>query len=115
MGYSKPLLIETKVFVLALEGGSYFRIMGSSRKANKEMFFSQASACWLVNTVEECALSEGRKDFFKAYRIGTTILVAHRRANAIGHYLEITDYGDRGRRGLIVIPEGMEGKAFLRR
>lgn len=100
------------MFILSLEGGSYFLIPERSRKVIKEMAFSHTSAHWLANTMDECSLLEGRKDFFKTYHIGTMALVAHQRSNAFGCYLEIIDYGDRGRRGLIVIPEGMEGRGW---
>lgn len=43
--------------------------------------------------VEECSLSEGRKDFFKTFCIGSWALVAHRRSNAFSRYLEVTEYG----------------------
>lgn len=76
----------------------------------KEMVLSHSGAHWLVDTVEECSLLEGRKDFFKTFNIGSLALVAHRSSNAFGRYLEVTEYGGNGHRGLLVFPEVMEGR-----
>lgn len=49
----------------------------------KEMVLNHDSARWLANTVEECSLSEGRKDYFKTFSIGSMTLVANRCSNAL--------------------------------
>lgn len=74
MGFLKRLLIETKVFVLLVEGGNYFHIIERSRKATKEMVSSHVSACWLTNIVEKCSISVGMNDFYKTYHNGTKAL-----------------------------------------
>lgn len=40
------------------------------------MVFSQSSARWLANTVEECTSSKGSKNFYKSYRDGMRALFA---------------------------------------
>lgn len=77
------------------------------------MVLIHASVCWLVNTLEACTLSRGRIDFYKTYRDDTKALFAHRQSNAYGHFLEVTEYDSgSGGRGLLAIPEGVEGKGW---
>ncbi|KAG2670996.1 hypothetical protein I3760_14G113000 [Carya illinoinensis] len=109
MGYSKHVFIENKVFILALEGGNFLSITERSRKVTKELVFNLSCAHWMANMVEECYLSMGRRDFFKSFRIGSLAVVAHRRSNAFGQFLEVMEYGDNGRRGMLVFPAGKEG------
>lgn len=108
MGLMKQLLME-KIFALSLDGGNCIRITERSRKTTKEMVFSLSSARWMANTLEECSSLAGNKTFYKSYRDGSKALFVHRRTNAFGSYLEITEYGGGGHWGPLVIPEGIEG------
>lgn len=67
---------------------------------------SYASARWLAFTVAECSLAEGRKNFLKMYCEGNKLLCAHRRANTFGCYLDVKNFEDSGRRGMLVTLEG---------
>lgn len=109
MEFIERLLIETKVFVLSLEGGSWFCITERSGKTAKEMILSQSSAHWLANAVEECTLLEGSKNFYKPYRDGTKALFVHLHSNDFGWYFEVTEYGSSGCSGPPAISEGTEG------
>lgn len=109
MDSMKYLLIETKSFALSLDGGNHLRITERSQKTAKEMVFSQSSARWLANTLEDCSSSAGNKTFYKLYRDGSKALFVHRHSNDFRRYLEITEYGGNGRWGLLVLPKGMEG------
>lgn len=55
-------------------------------------------------------LVEARRNFLKMYCEGNKLLCAHRRANTFERYLEVADYEDSGRQGMLVIPEGTEGE-----
>lgn len=73
MGLVKHLLIETKVFVLSLEGRKYIGIIERSRKLFKRMIFRHGNAHWLAITVEVCASSVERKNFGRTYWDGNHI------------------------------------------
>lgn len=84
------------MFVLSLEGGKSFCIIERSRKVTKEMVLSHASVRWFANTMEECSLSKGRREFCKMDHDGNKALFAYWCSNAFGRYLELTDYGGSG-------------------
>lgn len=73
------------------------------------MALSLASAHWFANTLEDCSLSEGRTDFCMVVQDGIRQFFAQHCSDAFRCYLEPAEYGSNGRRGVLVISEGMEG------
>lgn len=110
MGFLKHLPIETKVFVLSLEGAKCICIIERSRKVTKEMVLSCASAHWFANTLEECSLLVSKKDLCKTYQDGDKAIFAHQHSNAFGRYQELAEYGGSVCQGVLLILEGMEGR-----
>lgn len=62
--------------------------------------------------MEATSVVEGRNNFHRTFRADTLVMVVQCLANALGHFLEVHIYGDRGRRGPLIIPEGTKGRGW---
>lgn len=78
----------------------------------KLLVLNHASTRSLASMVVEWSLGESRKNFLKTYHEENKLMCAHRRANIFGHCLNVTNYGDSGCQGMLVIPEGTEGEGW---
>lgn len=65
--------------------------------------------------MEELLGVDATKLYLKSYRVGLKAFIIQRRANRFGHYLVVGEYRGGGRHGLIVTPEGWEGKGLFSR
>jgi len=54
------------------------------------------------------------KDFVRSFREGSKVLIVRRGGNAVGRFLEMTVYVVGGRRGIIFIPKGRDGRGWSR-
>jgi hypothetical protein len=48
-----------------------------------------------------------------SFRFGSIVYVLVRRTNKFGNFLELSEYGENGRRSFVIIPEGEEGKGWI--
>jgi hypothetical protein len=62
--------------------------------------------------VEEYIREENLSDFYKLFRYGDVVYIAHRHANSHGRFLELLEYGAGGQQSFIVILEGHEGRGW---
>jgi hypothetical protein len=52
--------------------------------------------------------------FIKSFREGSRVLIARRRCNQAGRFLEVASFGMGGRKGFILIPEGRGGWSWIK-
>jgi hypothetical protein len=54
--------------------------------------------------------SHGSEDFVKSFREGSKVTIVRRGENSSGQFLEVAVYVVGGRKGMIVFPEGCDGR-----
>ena len=103
--------IEAKDFCfLAKEGSFVIRLEERRRKFVGFIFASIQCSSWLVDTVEEACLE--KEDIAKSYREGDKVLMVHGGTNEAGRFLEVSVYAERGRKGVLWLPEGRFGRGW---
>jgi hypothetical protein len=71
----------------------------------------QCSA-WLVDTVEEAVHSLVKEDIVKGYCEDAKVLMAFGGGNKAGRFLEVAVYIEGGRKGIIWLPKGHNGRSW---
>lgn len=61
--------------------------------------------------VEEVLQNPGVEDFVKSFREGSKVTIMRRGGNKSGYFLEVAVYIVGGRRGLILFPKDVMGRA----
>jgi hypothetical protein len=56
----------------------------------------------------------GFENFVKSFREGSKVTIVRRSGNCSGRFLEVAVYAVGGRRGMIVFPEGRDGRGWGR-
>lgn len=108
----KVVLIETKTFELSYAGSHAVRIIERGRKVTKELVLSSLTMLWVVQSLEDCVQSDGKKEFIRTFSFGGSAYIAQRSSNAYGRYLTIVEYKGGGRRSLLIFPKEVEGKGW---
>ncbi|GLT69620.1 hypothetical protein SLA2020_417570 [Shorea laevis] len=62
--------------------------------------------------MEELVRNSDPKDFIKSFREGLKVTIIQRGSNMSGRFLEVAVYEVGGRRGLIMVPKGREGRGW---
>jgi hypothetical protein len=107
--------MEAKKFELLVgEGASVLRLEERRRGFSHVAFLGALCTGWLSSTVEELVRNSGSTDFIKSFREGSKVSIAQRGSNNSGRFLEVAVYALGGRRSLIMIPEGREGRGWSR-
>lgn len=73
---------------------------------------SQISLCylaWVVNLASKLLSADGDKEFVMKFNEGLRGFLAQRCKNKAVRYVAVAEYGERSRRGVIIIPEGRGG------
>jgi hypothetical protein len=105
--------VEAKTFVFTVvEGASVVRLVERRKSYSGLVILSYQSLGWLASTMESLQWCQAEKEFIKSFREGSKVLIARRGGNAAGRFLEVAVYGVGGRRGIIYIPEGRDGRGW---
>jgi hypothetical protein len=105
--------VEAKSFVFTVvEGASVVRLEERRRNFSGLVLLGAQSVGWLVSTMESLLWYPGEKDFVRSFREGSKVLIVRRGGNAAGRFLEVAIYAVGGRRGIIYILEGYEGRGW---
>jgi hypothetical protein len=76
------------------------------------IFVSTQGSAWLMETVEEACLA--KENIAKAFREGDKALMVHGGDNKAGRFLEVAMFAEGGRKGGLWLPEGLNGRGWLR-
>jgi hypothetical protein len=107
--------VEAKSFAFSVEeGGSVLRLEERRRGFTGVLYLGFQCIEWLVLTVEEFLQNPDVKDFVKSFREDSKALIVQRGGNKVGRYLEVAAYAVGGRKGLVLLPEGREGRGWSR-
>lgn len=115
MGYLGFFYVEAKSFEFrsAIGDGSV-RLAERSRGLFRAVHMSRQSIGWFVSSMDTLRLEGEVKEFCKTFRVGNTVHILHRRENQHGRFLDLSEYGDGGRRSFVIIPEGRKGSGWAK-
>jgi hypothetical protein len=115
MGYLGFFYVEAKSFEFrsAIGDGSV-RLAERSRGLFRAVHLSRLSIGWFVSSMEALRVEGDTKEFCRTFRVGTTVHILHRRGNQHGRFLELSEYGDGGRRSFVILPEGRKGSGWAK-
>jgi hypothetical protein len=68
---------------------------------------------WLFNAWDFLITSEMVHENWRTFHFGSFAYVMQRRNNSYGNFLELFEYGGRGQRSFVIIPEGNNGKGWV--
>jgi hypothetical protein len=103
--------VEAKTFVFTVVGASAVRLEERRKFFSGLVVLSAQCIGWLASTMENLQWFPG-EDFIRSFREGSKVLIVRRGGNAVGRFLEVAVYGAGGRRGIIFIPEGRDGRGW---
>jgi hypothetical protein len=107
--------VEAKSFVLSVrEGEPVVRLEERRKGFAGSVILGVQCTGWLVSMVEVVLRNPGVEEFVKSYREGLKMLLVRRGGNRADRFLELRVHAEGGRKGLILLPEGREGRGWSR-
>ncbi|XP_041027519.1 uncharacterized protein LOC121267631 [Juglans microcarpa x Juglans regia] len=80
------------------------------------MYLGGTTASWVAKGIEDCLELNCHEGFFRELRMGNGVFSIQHHVNARGSFLQLSEFRNGRRKGLLVIPEGANGvgwKGFL--
>lgn len=126
MAHGGALLCDPAGYGVAFfHGGKILCSFGEERRADgpvggKEKVFAGSVILgvqctrWLVLMVEVVLRNPGVEEFVKSYREGLEVLLVRRGGNRVDRFLELRVHSEGDRKGLMLLPEGCEGRGWSR-
>jgi hypothetical protein len=112
MGYIGYVYVESKAFEIRSDVRGGVRLEERSKGLTRSVIMAWPTIHWLLVAWDFLASVEKAKDKWRSFRFGSIVYVLLRRNNRFGNFLEISEYGEKGRRSFIIIPEGEDGKGW---
>jgi hypothetical protein len=107
--------VEAKSFIFSVAEGSLELRVAEKRKGfSGWIWLGSGCVAWLLSMVEEVLQNPGIKNFVKSFREGSKVTIVRRGGNSSGRFLEVAVYDVGGRKGMIVFPEGRDGRGWRR-
>jgi hypothetical protein len=105
--------VEAKSFIFSVVAGS-FELRVAEKRKGFSGWIRLGTGCiaWLLSMVEEVLQNPGFENFVKSFREGSKVIIVRRGGNCSGRFLEVAVYAVGGRRGMIVFPEGCDGRGW---
>lgn len=100
--------MDTKIFEFVLEGAGVIRITVRSWKVMKYLQLGSVMVDWLALMVEESVQSGASKECFETISVGYSVYQAQRCSHSFSPYLIVAEYDSGGKRGRIVILDGVD-------
>jgi hypothetical protein len=112
MGYIGYVYVESKAFEFRSDVRGGVRFEERSKGLTRSVIMAWPPIHWLLVAWDFLAPVEKAKEKWRTFRFGSIVYVLLRRTNRYGNFLEISEYGEKGRRSFIIIPEGEDGKGW---
>jgi hypothetical protein len=113
MGYVGYFYVESKSYKLRYGDGNHFVKFTEWGKANLSTdIMGITRAIWLSKMMNELVPETTGIGACRDNRERDSVMFLQKRMNKYGKYMEITEFGQGGRRGFIVIPEGSESQGW---
>jgi hypothetical protein len=107
--------VEAKSFIFSVLEGS-FELRVAEKRKGFSGWIRLGSGCvaWLLSMVEEVLQNPGFENFVKSFREGSKVTIVRRGGNSSGQFIEVAVYAVGGWKGMIVFPEGRDGRSWGR-
>jgi hypothetical protein len=113
MGFINWFYIEPNEFELSVpDGGSVLRLVERRLRISCMMLVDKFSIVGLKKSMEKIVCSPEESDFLDSSKEGNKAFIAQKSSNRAGRFVEIAEYRVGGRRGLIVVPKGRQGRGW---
>jgi hypothetical protein len=112
MGYLGYFYVENKAFEFRSNVQGGVQMAEKSRGKCRSVIMAWPSIFWLVSAWDYLTNTETARENWRTFRFGCLAYVMQRRNNSHGNFLELSEYGGKGRRSFVIIPEGIEGKGW---
>lgn len=106
--------METKSFSFLVTEEAVVRLEERRKDFAGVVFLGLQCSVWLVATLEVALRNSGVLDFVKSFQEGPKVLIIRGGGNRAGHFLELAVYPEGNQKGLILLPEGSEGRGWSR-
>lgn len=111
MDFFRWFFVESKVFEFLVHvGGSVLRLVERRKEIVWVRMVEKYCIGWLKTVVEKMACLAENHAFTESSRDEDRAFYDQIGANRAGRYLEVAEYAMGGRRGLIFVPEGRDGR-----
>jgi hypothetical protein len=112
MGYRGYFYVESKSFEFCSNVQGGVQLAEKSRGKVRLVIMSWPTTFWLVSAWDYLTKSETVRENWRTFHFGCLMYVVQRRNNSYGNFLELSEYGGKGRRSFVIISEGIEGKRW---
>jgi hypothetical protein len=113
MGYLGYVYVERKSFEVRSNVRGGVRLEERSRGLSRSMIMAWPLIFWLLAAWDSLTPLEKTREKWRSFRFGSIVYVLLRRNNKFGNFLELSEYGENGRRSFVIIPEGEEAKGWI--
>ena len=111
MGESQFLQVESKSFEIA-KHVSTLSITERSRSHVSSVSMGFLAARWCREALLEVANLSTAKHLFRSFRERNSVFVIQKQSNVRGAFVSITVLGETRGKGIVIIPEGRDGKGW---
>jgi len=106
LGIESWFFVETKSFI--------FSVVKKRNDFSRVVLLGARCVAWLLSMVEEVLRNPGSEDFVNSFREGSKGTIIQRGGDSFGQFLEVAVYTVGGQRGMILFPEGRDGRSWGR-
>ena len=109
MGYLGYVYVERKSFEFRSDVCGGIRLEERSKGLSRSVIMAWPSIFWLLAAWDSLTPSDKAREKWRSFRFGSKVYVLLR-SNKFGNFLELSEYGEKGRRSFVIIPKGEEGE-----
>ena len=109
MGYLGYVYVESKSFEFRSDVRGGVRLEERSKGLSRSVIMAWPTILWLLAAWDSLTPVEKAREKWRSFRFGSKVYVLLRRINRFGNFLELSEYGEKGRRSFTIIPEGEDG------
>jgi hypothetical protein len=113
MGYLGYVYVESKSFEVRSNVCGGVRLEERSKGLSRSVILAWPSIFWLIAAWDSLTSLEKAREKWRSFRFGSKVYVLLRRNNKFGNFLELSEYGEKGRRSFVIFPEGEERKGWM--
>lgn len=106
MAFVRSLSIEAKFLQFSVSSSGIVTLSEQSRKSQSSIRFGRFGVVWLANLFGKLVDSTEVRDFSEYFNESKRAFLAQRCSNKNSSYMVLAEFGDRCRRGVVIIPEG---------
>jgi hypothetical protein len=112
MGYLGYVYVESKSFEVRSDVRGGVRLEERKKGLSRSVIMAWPTIFWLIVAWDSLTHADKAREKWRSFRFGSIVYVLLRRKNNFGNFLELSEYGEKGRRCFVTIPEGEDGRGW---